>query len=243
MNNWLRKQWQQNPHQPARRLLWARLYRLVGRNKIAIRGERNSLSLKDTLLQRMVFDIQGDDNQISFGPGARLANTLIRVRGHHHRIQIGENCTYQGGQIWVEDEHTSLVIGAGTTVVEASLSVTEPGCSIEIGPECMFAHQIDIRTGDSHSILDLESGERINYGRSISLGSRVWVAAGVTILKGVTIGDDCVVASRALVTHSFPPHCLIGGMPASVIREKISWKRERVYAISSPNEMQKVRDQ
>jgi acetyltransferase-like isoleucine patch superfamily enzyme len=121
------------------------------------------------------------------------------------------------------------MIGAGTTIVKAHFAVTEPGSQIEVGPQCMFAHDIELRCGDSHSIIDLQTGNRINYAQNIRLGQHVWVAAGATILKGVEIGNDCVVASRALVTHSFPANCLIGGVPADLLRQQITWQRERIY--------------
>ena len=45
-------------------------------------------------------------------------------------------------------------------------------------------------------------------------GDDVWIAAGVTVLPGVTIGDRAVIASGAVVTHDVPPDAVVGGVPA-----------------------------
>lgn len=52
----------------------------------------------------------------------------------------------------------------------------------------------------------------------ISIGKNCWIGSKVTILDGVTIGDNCVIAAGAVVTKSFPPNSLIGGLPAKILK-------------------------
>ena len=47
----------------------------------------------------------------------------------------------------------------------------------------------------------------------------VWVGANAVILPGVTIGEHCVVAAGAVVTKDVPPHSLVAGVPAKVIKQ------------------------
>ena len=110
----------------------------------------------------------------------------------------------RGSTIWFEDNDCLLTIGDNTTIEEAHIAVTEPGSSIEIGKDCMLTYDIDIRCGDSHSIVDLSTGQRINYARGIKIADHVWLAAHVQILTGVTIGSDSVVAIRSVVTKDIP---------------------------------------
>jgi acetyltransferase-like isoleucine patch superfamily enzyme len=58
----------------------------------------------------------------------------------------------------------------------------------------------------------------------VTVGDKVWIGARVTVLKGVTIGDGAVVAAGALVTDDVPPRALVGGVPARVLRENVTWE-------------------
>lgn len=229
MRNQIKNLWHASTRNHRMHIIWAKIYNLLGRNKFQLTGANNTLNLHDTLFLNSQIDLIGNDNHIEFGEGCRITNTLIRIRGDHHRIRLGDHCSYQGGNMWLEDDHCTLEIGANTTVVEAAISVTEPGSRIEIGPDCMLAHGIELRCGDAHSIIDNANGKRINYAKDIKLGRHVWLASDVMILKGVELGNDCVVASRALVTKSFPANTLIAGSPAEVLKENISWNRQRIY--------------
>lgn len=45
----------------------------------------------------------------------------------------------------------------------------------------------------------------------------------VIVLKGVTIGEGAVVAASSLVNKDVPPHCLVAGVPAKVMKTDVSW--------------------
>src|SRR5450759_1692287 len=94
----------------------------------------------------------------------------------------------------------------------------------------MFAYDIDLRTGDSHSILDSTTMKRTNYARNVEIADHVWVASHVSILKGVKLLKNTVVATRSVVTKSFEKEgILIGGTPVKVLKEGITWDRKRIY--------------
>jgi acetyltransferase-like isoleucine patch superfamily enzyme len=99
-----------------------------------------------------------------------------------------------------------------------------------IGHDCMFAYDIDVRTGDSHSIIETSSQARVNYAENVTIGNHVWIAAHCSILKGIVISDDSIVATGSIVTKAFFRHgTIIAGNPARVIKEGITWSRKRSY--------------
>jgi putative colanic acid biosynthesis acetyltransferase WcaF len=55
---------------------------------------------------------------------------------------------------------------------------------------------------------------------AIRIGRGVWIAAEAFIGPGVTIGDNCVIAARAVVTRDVPPAVIVGGNPARVIKPR-----------------------
>jgi acetyltransferase-like isoleucine patch superfamily enzyme len=194
-----------------------------------VRGEGNVIRAEKASLSNVELDIIGDRNRILIAEGCVLYNLKMRLRGSGHLVELGRNCRVtRGGVFWIEDDGCELHIGRDTTLVEVSIAVTEPGSRVDIGEGCMLANDIDIRTGDSHSILDAASGKRINFAQDVSIGNSVWIAAHAIILKGVTIGENSVVAAGAIVTKSCDPGSLLAGNPARVVKTGISWKRERM---------------
>lgn len=216
---------------------WARIAsnprkNLETKNKKIIKGKFNNIRKHaSSILCSCTFDIIGDNNEIIIGDSCIFYNTTLFIRGSNNKIQISNGVRFnRGGSIWIEDDECSLFIGSDTTFEDTHIAVTEPKSIIIIGNDCMFANDIDVRTGDSHSIISTVTNERINYAQNISIGNHVWIASHVSILKGVSIPDNSIVATRSVVTKAFNvQNTLIGGVPAKVLKENINWLRERLY--------------
>ena len=52
----------------------------------------------------------------------------------------------------------------------------------------------------------------------VVIGRKVWLGASVTVVPGVSIGDGAIVGAGAVVTKDVPPHTIVGGVPATIIR-------------------------
>lgn len=94
---------------------------------------------------------------------------------------------------------------------------------IFLGDGCLIGHQVVIATLNH----DLDPKKRGGmYPAPVVLGKSVWVGAHATILAGVTIGDDSVIAAGAVVTKNVPAGVVAGGVPARVIRQLDGTRRE-----------------
>lgn len=94
---------------------------------------------------------------------------------------------------------------------------------IVLGDGCLIGHQVVIATLNH----DLDPKKRGGmYPAPVVLGKNVWVGAHATILAGVTIGDDSVIAAGAVVTKNVPAGVVAGGVPARVIRQLDGTRRE-----------------
>ncbi|MCW8877474.1 MAG: hypothetical protein OQK04_05865 [Kangiellaceae bacterium] len=209
-----------------------------------IQGEFNTIITHQNNLENVTFNIQGSHNLILIHPNVHLSDVDFNIYGDRHRIIIGENCRFNGkGSIWAEDENCLISIGRDTTFEGIHLSATETGSRLLIGEDCMFSYDIDIRTGDSHSIISTENGLRYNYAKDVVFGNHVWVASHCIFTKGVLIPSNCVVGTGSLINKAFKEeNTVIAGRPAEVVRQKVNWLRERIYQQAGVKELPETED-
>lgn len=86
---------------------------------------------------------------------------------------------------------------------------------IHIGDGCQIGHNVVFATLNH----GLSPQDRKNtYPSPIVLGKNVWVGANATILQGVEIGDNAVVAAGAVVTRNVPADTVVAGVPAKPLK-------------------------
>lgn len=99
---------------------------------------------------------------------------------------------------------------------------------IKVGEDCMFSHQIYIRTSDAHPIFDLNTGERTNHAKPVTIGNHVWVAPDSKIMKGSYIEDGCVIGTNTMVNGVIASNSLAVGVPAKIVKKNIKWSRDDI---------------
>ena len=152
----------------------------------------------------------------------------IMIYGNNHKLIIEEGVVFKNRQICFEDHDCEICIESGTTIEDAHLAVAENGTKILIGKDCMFSKGIHIATTDSHSIIDIESGNRTNPAQDIIIGNHVWLGYCANVNKGVLIGDNVVVAGHSVVTKSIPANSIVAGVSARIVKSNITWNRIRI---------------
>ncbi|AHF11809.1 acetyl transferase [Barnesiella viscericola DSM 18177] len=85
---------------------------------------------------------------------------------------------------------------------------------ITLGDGCQIGHGVVFATLN-HGLAPED--RQTTYPAPIVLGRNVWVGANATILQGVTIGDNAVVAAGAVVTKDVATNTVVGGVPARLI--------------------------
>lgn len=144
-----------------------------------------------------------------------------RVNGRLHLINNGELVVGSRVQILSRFGSSLLVvfpggrleIGDGTMLnFGADISATK---SVKIGRDCLIGTHVIILDNDFH---DLHERHRRPEPRPVLIGDRVWIGNRVTVLPGVTIGDDAIVGAGAVVTSDVPSRAIVAGNPARVIK-------------------------
>jgi acetyltransferase-like isoleucine patch superfamily enzyme len=89
---------------------------------------------------------------------------------------------------------------------------------VVIGDDCLIAGSVAIADCDFHDINPETRRQSQGTADPVLIGRNVWLGTGVTVLKGVSIGDNSVVGARSVVTKSIPANCVAVGNPARIIR-------------------------
>lgn len=110
----------------------------------------------------------------------------------------------------------SLVIGENTFInYGCSIAALK---SVKIGRDCSIGTYVILMDNDFHG-LEPEKRQEMPESLPITIGDNVWLGARVIVLRGVSIGDNSVVAAGSVVTKDIPAGVIAAGVPAKVIRE------------------------
>jgi acetyltransferase-like isoleucine patch superfamily enzyme len=91
--------------------------------------------------------------------------------------------------------------------------------SIEIGDDVWFGQDVFV-TDSNHGYADLDVpiGRQLGKHQPVAIGDGTWVGRGAVILPGTRIGRMAIVAAGSVVRGEVPDRCIVGGVPARVLR-------------------------
>lgn len=88
---------------------------------------------------------------------------------------------------------------------------------VEIGDHVMIGPN-SIITTVGHPMNAEGRRRHLGIAKPVKIGNDVWIGGNCTVLPGITIGDEAIVAAGAVVTKDVPPKCVVAGVPAKVIK-------------------------
>jgi len=140
--------------------------------------------------------------QLEIGRGATLRIGRWAWVGHGSKLRVHEG---------------EVSIGAKTVMgQECTISAFQ---HVSIGRECILADRVMLIDFD-HGVVEVDRPIRQQgiYKRDVHVGNNVWMGYGACVLRGVTIGDNSIVGTSAVVTREVPQNAVVAGVPARVIR-------------------------
>ena len=152
--------------------------------------------------------ICGDNSVVSIGASKyKIVNSCINASASFTTVKIGSNNFIRGFYVSCTDKQNLVV---------------------NIGDNCLIANGVRLWTSDFHTVIDADTKEVLNTPAGINIGNHCWLCEDVTISKGVNLPDESIVAAKAFVTKSFyKKNTIIGGIPASIIKDaNTSWSEK-----------------
>jgi acetyltransferase-like isoleucine patch superfamily enzyme len=140
--------------------------------------------------------------QLEIGPRAVLRMGRWSWIGHGSKVRVHEG---------------EVSIGAKTVLgQECTISAYQ---HVSIGRECILADRVMLIDFD-HGVTEVERPIRAQgiYKRDVRVGNNVWMGYGACVLRGVSVGENSIVGTNAVVTRDVPDNAVVGGVPARVLR-------------------------
>ena len=141
-------------------------------------------------------------------------------------VTIGEHCILQDFIYIRAGAHGNISFGNHCMINSFCRFFGHGG--IEVGEYCQFGSGVTITTTE-HNYSEKSLSETY---KKVIIGNRVWVGTNVTILPGVTIGNNTVVGAGSVVTKDLPPNSVAVGVPAQIIK-KFSLDKENNSLITT----------
>ena len=187
------------------------------------------MAIYERISAQKIIDCQ---NKTDFGDNTRFYQeaTVENFAGNKNKIKIGSNCHIRGKLI-ILPYAAQISIGNNCYIGEDTRILS--GESITIGDNVLISHNVNIIDTNSHELNPMErsqsfirllkEGQPKEKGavitKSIVIGNNVWINFNSVILKGVKIGDNCIIAPGSILLNDFPSNVLIAGNPAKIIKE------------------------
>jgi acetyltransferase-like isoleucine patch superfamily enzyme len=153
-------------------------------------------------------------------------------------IIIGDHAMISGGL--VSENHGKIVLGAYTYLRESSIIGSVK--SVIIGDYTSIADFVVIMDNNNHPVNPDDrriksASKKGSYYRKwrhseaneIIIGNNVWIGSFARVCKGVTVGDNAIIAANAVVTKDVPPNTIVAGNPAKVVKTDID-QSPRVFS-------------
>ena len=152
------------------------------------------------------------------GKNLSLPNGIPLIIGSHLKIFLGDNVTIMRSTIGASKIFDAPIlkignnstVGYGTVISIAKEIIIGDNCSI--GPNCIIMDSDDHPLNPQKRLL--KEGLNKEDVLPVKIGNNVWIGSHCAIMKGVTIGDNSIIATHSVVTRDVMPNCVYAGHPA-----------------------------
>ncbi len=160
--------------------------------------------------------------QLTLGTNSRILDyVVIHAKDKTARIDVGDDTVIEWFAILKPQRNGFIKIGNNCQI--GSYTTIHGAGGVTIGNDVLIAsHVVIVANNHIFSQTDIPICDQGLSKKGITIGNDVWIGAGASILDGVTIGDHSIIGAGAVVNKDIPPHSVAVGVPARVIKSRLS---------------------
>ncbi len=168
-----------------------------------------------------------------WGPNIEIGRSFTAIGEPMHRVEL---C------VWGREADSGRIVIGDCVLISPGVRISASD-EITIGDGCMIANGAYITDSDWHGLYNRV--ERSAEVTPVHIGRNVWIGDRATVLKGVSIGDNAVVAAGAVVSKRVPANAVVAGNPARVVKHLDPERRmiTRMDNFSDPEALARYLDQ
>lgn len=175
--------------------------------EIIITGNSNVIKIQKPRFKNSIIEINGYKNSFTLKKTSGVVSGALFHVGYGGSIEIEENCEIGVGDLYIDvrgdyiNKH-KVLIKKGTRIARGAI----------------------IRTNDGECLLDSQTKRPCSEPQDVIIGEHCWITSRCTILKGVNLPNNTIVASNSLVNKKFTEeNLLIAGCPAKILKHNVHW--------------------
>jgi len=176
---------------------------MESKEKIYYQRGTDELRLKNIRAHKLVQEFN-NSNVEAIEQKEEIIKELFGTVGDNPSIEHNFHCDL-GVNIHVGD---NFYAGYNCTILDMA--------EVIIGHNCMIGPNVGIYTA-GHSV-EPKNRNKSGYAIPVKIGNDVWIGGSCTILPGISIGDNSIVAAGSVVTKNVPPNSIVAGNPAKMLR-------------------------
>lgn len=141
-------------------------------------------------------------------------NVMINSQNKGYHVNMFNRC-----KLMADRPNAIIHIGDNTRFHGSCIHAYK---KISIGKNCLIAANCQIIDGNGHDISFPNVSNRINTrgsSKEVIIEDNVWLATGVIVLPGVTIGKGSIITANSVVHKDIPPMVIAGGNPIEIIKK------------------------